>query len=293
MPESAPKLTVVIPCFNEEAAVEGAINAISAAVGNLGAHQMIAVDDGSTDSTGEILDRLAARLSELVVIHHGENRGYGAALKSGIQRAASEIIAITDADGSYPVDRIPALFDRMTDTDMVVGSRTGENVANSPLRRIPKAFLAAYCSWISRVRIPDINSGMRVFRKSAVERYLHILPDGFSFTTTITVAFLTNRHEVRFVPIDYAPRIGKSKIRPIRDTLGFLQLILRTGIYFAPLRAFAPLVAILSLGFAASFFYDVFVYQNITDKTLILLTFTLNTAFFALLADLIDKRIGR
>jgi glycosyltransferase involved in cell wall biosynthesis len=290
---SPPSFSVVIPCFNEEAAVEGTVRDICEALRDAGAYELVVVDDGSTDATGDILARLTEDVSELVVVRHDTNRGYGAALKSGIRRAESEIIVIADADGSYPLNQIPALLELSADADMVVGARTGENVTYSWLRRIPKSVLTRYCSWISRTKIPDINSGMRVFKKSVFEKYTYVLPDGFSFTTTITVALLTNGHVVRFWPIDYSARIGKSKIRPIRDTLAFFQLILRTGIYFAPLRAFAPVLLIFALGFASTLGYDIFINENITDKTLILLTFTLNIAFFALLADLIDKRLGR
>ena len=293
MPMSPPSFSVVIPCFNEEAAVEGTLRDICEALRNAGAYELIAVDDGSTDATGDILAGLTEDISELVVVRHDTNRGYGAALKSGIRRAESEIIVIADADGSYPINQIPALLDQSGDADMVVGARTGENVTYSWMRRIPKKILTQYCSWISRTKIPDINSGMRIFKKSIFEKYAHFLPDGFSFTITITIALLTNGHVVRFLPIDYSARIGKSKIRPVRDTLAFFQLILRTGIYFAPLRAFAPLLLIFAVGFVLTLGYDIIVNENITDKTLILLTFTLNTAFFALLADLIDKRIGR
>jgi hypothetical protein len=135
-----------------------------------------------------------------------------------------------------------------------------------------------------------MNSGLRVFRKHVFDQYFKILPDGFSLTTTVTVAMMRGRHSVMFVPITFAERVGKSKIRPVRDTLSFAQLILRTGMYFAPLRVLLPLAGILMLGFSASLTYDVVVLQNLTDKTVILLLFGMNTALFGLLADMIDKR---
>ena len=138
-----------------------------------------------------------------------------------------------------------------------------------------------------------MNSGLRLFRKDVAERFLHVLPNSFSFTTTITMAMLSNDYVVHFEPIDYARRIGKSKIKPVRDTLRFVQLILRTGMYFAPLRAFAPLVVVLGLMFCISAGYDLFIQQNLTDKTIILLMLTLNVGLFALIADMIDKRASR
>ncbi len=293
MPTTTEEFCVVVPCFNEEASVETTLAAISDTLKDAAPYRIIAVDDGSTDRTAAILDDLSKRLPQLIVIHHDFNRGYGASLKSGIRQSDAEIIVITDADGSYPIDMIPTLLTAMADADMVVGARTGANVTYSRIRRIPKFFLTAYCSWITKTKIPDINSGLRAIKKSAVDKFLHILPSGFSFTTTITVALLTNDYRVHFVPIDYAARIGVSKIQPIRDTLRFCQLIVRTGIYFAPLRAFAPVIALCVVGFLTTLGYDIFVNDNITDKTLVMLAFTLNTTFFALLADLIDKRLGR
>ena len=158
------------------------------------------------------------------------------------------------------------------------------------LRRIPKSILRAHCSWLVGQRIPDMNSGLRVFRRQIFDQFFKILPDGFSLTTTITVAMMRSRYSVVFVPIDYAERVGRSKIRPVRDTLGFAQLILRTGMYFAPLRVLFPLAVVLMLGFFTSLAYDIFALRNLTDKTVILLLFGMNTALFGLLADMIDKR---
>jgi hypothetical protein len=171
-----------------------------------------------------------------------------------------------------------------------VGARIGSNVKYPLIRRIPKIFLKRYASYAAGASIPDINSGMRVFRRSVAARFLKILPNGFSFTTTITIAMLTNGYEVKYVPISYAGRVGTSKIKPIRDTLKFIQLILRTGMYFAPLRVFLPFVGLLLLGFAVSLAYDVLVLKDLTEKTLLLLLFALNTGLFALLADMIEKR---
>jgi hypothetical protein len=173
---------------------------------------------------------------------------------------------------------------------MVVGARTDENARYSKLRSIPKYFLRRWMSWIARQNIPDINSGMRVFRKSVVERFFGILPDTFSFTVTITLAMLTNYQPVLFVPIAYGPRLGRSKIKPIRDTLRFVLLIVRTGVYFAPVRFFGPITLVLTLFALARLFYDVFVLNDITDTSLLLFLFALNTGMLTLLADMIDKR---
>jgi len=287
---SAPNFTVVVPCYNEEDAIGETIESLQQCLAGKGPYELIVVDDGSTDRSSEILRAAQKENTSLTVVHHAKNRGYGAALKTGIRRASSEIIAITDADGTYPHEQLPELISLAQEADMVVGSRTGTAVKYSWIRRIPKAFLSTYASWLAGRKIPDINSGMRVFRRSVVERFIKLLPDTFSFTMTITLATLRSNYDVRFVPISYAPRVGKSKIHPIKDTMRFCQLIVRTGMYFAPMRVLFPVGLVLLLGFFVSALYDVFVLKNITDKTVLLLMFALNTAMFALLADMIDKR---
>ncbi len=289
----SPELTIIIPCLNEEGAINETLCSLSSVLGSEFSYEIIAVDDGSSDSTGAKLSELCASNDRLRVITHERNLGYGAALKSGIRRARGTLVAIIDADGTYPITRFPDLIALCRDVDMVVGARVGSGASQSKRRTIAKYLLARWVSWIARTKVPDINSGMRIFKRSIVERYLGILPDGFSFTITITLAMLTNYHSVHFEPIDYAPRIGKSKIQPIQDTLRFITIILRTGMYFAPLRALMPLVLALFCLSAISFGYDVFVLRNLTDKTVLLFLSAFNTAMLALLADMIDKRTAR
>lgn len=291
--DRVPLFSVVVPCYNEEDSVEATAEVLTRALRGGPPHEIIFVNDGSSDATQARLDRVAAAHPDVRVVVHEWNRGYGAALKTGIRRARGELIAITDADGTYPNDRLLELVERCRDISMVVGARVGKDVTYSKLRAFPKIFLRAWVSWICRRNVPDINSGMRVFRRTDAEGFFGILPDGFSFTITITMAMLTTYRPVEFVPIGYAARVGQSKIKPIRDTARFMQIILRTGTYFAPIRAFAPAIALLGLGTAASLFRDVFILRDLTTATLILLLFTLNAGFFVLLADMIDKRTAR
>jgi len=158
------------------------------------------------------------------------------------------------------------------------------------LRRIARTILAGYASLLAGQRIPDVNSGLRVFRRSAVEPYLHLLPSGFSFTTTVTLALLVNQHDVSFERIDYRPRVGVSKIRPVRDMLNFLLLIARIGVYLTPLRTFLPAAFLLGVAFLASLCYDVFVLADLTEKTLLLLQLSLNGGMFALLGDMVMRQ---
>ncbi len=289
-PDRGLRFSVIVPCYNEVEGILGTIRSLHRHLADAGAYEIIVVDDGSTDESAALVAAESERDPRVRLVAHDRNRGYGASLKTGLRRARAELIAITDADGTYPLDRLPALVTAAESADMVVGARTAADVEYPLIRKLPKAVLTWYASWMANQRIPDLNSGLRVFRRQIAERYLSVLPDGFSFTTTITLAMLTHHYDVRFEPIGYLRRIGRSKIRPIRDTLNFLQLIFRTAVYFAPLRAFTPVLLVLAAVFSASAAYDVFVIRNLTDKTLIFLMLVLNTGLFALLADMIDKR---
>lgn len=287
--ETATACSVILPVFNEEQAVDATIDQLHASLRDADRlYEIIVVNDGSTDGTAHVI---SAR-DDVKLIQHRRNRGYGAALKTGIRHAKHSLIVITDSDGTYPNDRIPGLLELACEADMVVGSRNGLNVRYPLIKKIPKWFLHRFAEWLTGTSIPDINSGLRVFRKDVAERFLNILPDGFSFTTTITLAMLTNHYTVHYEPIDYHARIGKSKIKPIRDTLSFVQLILRTGMYFAPLRVFLPVAALFFVGFLCTLFQDIVVRQDLTERTLILLVTATQLGMFALLADMIDKRTG-
>jgi glycosyltransferase involved in cell wall biosynthesis len=283
-------VTLLVPAFNEENGIEGVLRRLAAL--DLGVQtEVLVVDDGSTDGTGERLEQLKGELSALRVLRHDVNRGYGASLKTGFLDARTEVVVITDADGTYPEDRIAELIACVDDgADMAVGARTGKQVKIPLLRRPAKAALRWLASYLGGVRIPDLNSGLRAIRRDVVLRYQGILPEGFSFTTTITLACLTNHHRVDYVSINYAARTGRSKIRPIRDTLGFTGLIIRTVLYFNPLKVFYPVAAVIAVGLAGSLYYDLFVKQNLMDKTVLLFVALVQILSIGLIADLIDKK---
>ena len=282
--------SVIVPCFNENNSLPKAIYDLILLIGDKEDWELIVVDDGSSDGSTEKLRQLQADIPRMHLRSHQVNRGYGASLKTGIQGAKFNKIVITDADGTYPNERIPELAGLVGEFDMVIGARTSDNVTYSKIRAIPKVFLTAYASWIAGQKIPDINSGLRAFRKDLIEKFIPLLSNKFSFTITSTLAFLTNDCNVHYEPIDYFARTGKSKIKPVKDTLRFVQLITRMGMYFAPLRVLSPFILVLTLAFLLSAAYDVIWLNDITDKTLMLLLSTMNTTFFALLADMIEKR---
>lgn len=283
-----PDFSLVIPVYNEEDGILTTLDQLQSTFRELSCqYEIIVVNDGSVDDTHHLL----SPRQDIRLIEHERNKGYGAALKTGIRHAQFSTIVITDADGTYPNTEIPFLLTFMEGADMVVGARIGKQVQYSTLRKIPKWFLVKFAEWITKQKIPDLNSGLRVMQKPVVDKFLNILPDTFSFTTTITVAMLTNNYIIKFIPVDYFARTGRSKIKPIRDTLRFLQIILRTGVYFAPLRVFLPIAGFFFSIFCFTLFEDIVIRHDLTERTLILLIAFTQIGIFALIADMIDKRI--
>ncbi|MEW6619066.1 MAG: glycosyltransferase family 2 protein [bacterium] len=277
------KVSIVIPAYNEEKSIGALIDTLRENMQGY-EYEIIVVDDASKDKTANITQDKGTCLIQLP-----KNRGYGFAIKTGIKKAKYEIIAIIDADGTYPVSEMPMLINSIGEYDMVVGARKKQKI---PLIRRPaKFFLNMLANYLTEAQIPDLNSGMRVFKKDIALKFFNILPDRFSFTITITLAMLTNDYLVKFIPIDYLPREGKSKIRPIRDTYNFILLIIRTVMYFNPLKIFIPLSLTLFLIAMVVFCYSYFVLDKVMDITVIVILMTcVQILAIGLLADLVDKR---
>ncbi len=285
------EVSVLIPAYNEEVSLAATIDTIRQQARHFKAMEIIVINDGSRDRTAEI-----ARTLPVTLIEHDPNQGYGASLKSGLQAAKHPWILIADADGTYPLEDTPRLLEEIDKYAMVVGARTG-NIVHIPLIRRPaKWLITRLAEYLSHVKIPDLNSGFRIFRKDIALRFLPLYPDGFSFTTTITLAMLTNHHRVKFVPINYNRRTGKSSIHPIRDTTNFTILIIRICAYFKPLNVFVPPAFLLMfLGVLKGIFdYNGGHYGGEHHLGLLSVSLVLTgiqMLFIGLLADLIDKRM--
>ncbi|MBC8490686.1 MAG: glycosyltransferase family 2 protein [Bacteroidetes bacterium] len=280
-------VSIIIPCFNEEESISKVIKELQELELNC---EIIVIDDGSTDGTSKI----TKKINGIKLIRHNQNRGYGTAIKTGINNADYENIVITDADGTYPNDKIPKLVSLLVENnlDMVIGSRTGSNVKIPVIRKPAKWAIGKLANYVTEHKISDINSGLRVFKKSSFLPFQNIVPDGFSFTTTITLGMLSGGYRVEFIPIDYFQRSGKSKIKPIKDTLNFIKLILRIGLYFAPLKIFIPLsigLFLIAIGWGI---FTKFVLGELADVSLLIIAMTgFQVAVLALVAELINHRL--
>lgn len=289
MPDSSVKnVSIVIPAFNEGMAVrEGIVELREALAATDIDAEIIVVDDGSKDNTAREAKAAGAR-----VIQHRSNRGYGASLKTGIIAASYDVIAITDADGTYPAKYLPEMLKELEQADMVVGSRTGADV-NIPLTRKPaKWFLRVMANYVSNTKIPDLNSGLRVFRRDVAMQYFAILSDQFSFTTTITLAMLCDKYAVTYMPIDYRKRQGKSKIMPW-DAGSFAVLIMRVAMLFRPLRVFLPIALLCVIYGVFKAGIDMTRDPNISASAIFAFVSALMMVLVGMLGDAVATRLGR
>jgi len=292
-----PNLSVVVPVYNEEPAIGGVLeelDTVLASAPEVDAYEILVVDDGSTDGTAEAVRVAAEERPRVRLLARERNRGYGAAIKLATRQAAYDLVAITDGDGSYPVEKLPEMLRHIDQADMVVAARAPGK--GQPLVRRPaKWILTTLASYLAEETIPDLNSGMRLFRKQACERYARLLPPRFSFTTTLTLAMLCDEMRVTYLPIELRSRTGASKIRPIRDTLSFLLLIATTVTYFRPLKVLVPLAAALFLagvvkGISNLLWFDPADGPNLKTSDLLLLVAGIQIFALALIADLVSKR---
>ena len=288
----SPGCSVVVPCYQEEKVVAETVKQIHDVLARESFDwEMVFVDDGSADRTGVILDDLTRRFPRLRVIHNSKNMGYGASLKRGFRQAQYDRLAITDADGTYPNERIPEFVKLLDRADMVVGARVGADVNVPLLRRPVEALLLTFSRWMSQADIRDINSGLRCMWARHLTTFRFMLPDTFSFTTTITLAMHMQGLTVEYVPIDYHQRVGRSSIRPIRDTVKFFSLVVRAVMYFRPLQVFGSLALLLMISSGATAIVSQLLGRHLPD-VIITTMFSTGIILFALglLGDLINVR---
>ena len=227
-------ITVIVPSFNEEASIKNTIESIHSNLKNKEEFEIILVNDGSTDKTLEIGKKLKCK-----IISHPHNLGYGKALKTGIINAKFDIIVIVDCDGSYPIDQLGNLISEFKmGYDMVVAARTGNTYKESFLKWPLRLLLRFLVEWTAGRSIPDINSGLRVFSKKDSIKFIDTLCDTFSFTTSLTLAYMLTGKFVKYIKVDYDKRVGKTHVKLWRDSLRTLQFIIQAIVLYHPLKIF-------------------------------------------------------
>jgi glycosyltransferase involved in cell wall biosynthesis len=290
-------VTVVLPCYNEEEHVLEEIERISQAMdASPYSYELLVIDDKSTDNTLAVLRDAAARYPRMRLMPFSRNGGSGTARRIGTQQAYGRIVVWTDADMTYPNDRIPEFVRHLIDhphVDQVVGARTTEQGTYKLLRVPAKWLIRKIAESLAGTRIPDLNSGLRAFRRDVALPYLRLLPPGFSCVTTITMSFLSNQHAVDYLSIDYAKRAGTSKFRFVRDAYRYILQVLRMVMYFNPLKVLMPVaLTLLLVGFVKGT-VDLFVHDlRITRNATLLFVTGLIIGSMALLADLIVRSRG-
>ena len=282
-PNTPAGVSVVIPTYNEEAALGQVIADVRAALNTTAyGYEIVIVDDCSTDGTAAVAQSLNAR-----VIERKMNGGSGAARKTGIRAARGKFIVMLDADGTYTAADIPKMLDLMPDWDQVNGARTSEQGTMKFLRVPAKWLIQKLAIYLSGVPIPDLNTGLKAFKRDIMMKYLWVLPEGFSCVTTMTLAFLCNGYSVTWIPTEYHKRIGQSKFHPIKDTSKYFTTVIRMIMYFNPLRVFLPLSALLvTIGIGRGI-YDYLVYVRLREGDILLTLGGIVIGVMGLLADLI------
>ncbi len=276
-------VSIVLPVYNEEKAIGKVIDDIHYALKQSHwDYEILVVDDHSSDASAEI-----ARGKHARVIQRTFQGGSGASRRTGIQNAKGEIIVMLDADGSYEASDIPKMLEYFPEYDQVNGARTSEQGTFKILRAPTKWFIRQFACYLTKTNIPDLNTGLKAFKKDIMMKYLWVLPNGFSCVTTMTLAFLANDYAVKYVPTTYHKRIGKSKFHPVKDTLSYLNTIVRMTMYFKPLRVFMPLAGIIFLLGVIKAIESFIFTKSMQESDIIIFLVAIMLGALGLIADLI------
>jgi glycosyltransferase involved in cell wall biosynthesis len=288
-------VTIVLPCYNEGEHVLREIDRITTAMNaSEFSYELLCIDDASTDNTLEVLREAATRYANLRLMPFRRNGGSGTARRIGTQQAFGEIVVWTDADMTYENDRIPELVRILRDDpsyDQVVGARTTEEGTHKWARVPAKWFIRKVAERLTNQRIPDLYSGLRAFRRTVALPYLRLLPAGFSCVTTLTIAFLSNPHDIRYIETAYAKRAGTSKFHFVGDAYRYILQVLRMVMYFDPLKVLMPpALWLVVIGFVKAV-VDVVRYRSLyfPANTILLIVSGIMIGSLALLSDLVVR----
>jgi glycosyltransferase involved in cell wall biosynthesis len=289
-----PRVTVVLPCYNESAHVLAELERISAALdASPYTYELLVIDDASTDNTLQVLRAAAPRFPQMRLMPFTRNGGSGTARRIGTREALGDIVVWTDADMTYPNERIPefvAYLDDHPEADQVVGARTTEEGTYKALRVPAKWVIRKVAERLSGTKIPDLNSGLRAFRREVSLPYLRLLPPGFSCVTTLTLSFLSNQHPVDYLSISYAKRSGTSKFHPLHDAYRYILQVLRMVMYFNPIKVLMPLALwIFAIGVVKIVVDIIRLGWGVPGSTMLIFLTGFQIAVLALIGDLVAR----
>lgn len=273
------KISIIIPAYNEDVGIEKVLDQLVALKFHE-EHEVIVVDDGSTDETAAIVSRYPVRL-----LRHEINKGYGAALKTGIRKSTCDKVMIMDSDGQHDPKFVPQIVEMLNEFDMVIGTRTADSfqVKN---RKAGKKVIRIVGEYLVEQKLPDYNSGFRGFNKELILRMLHIMPNGFSFSTTSTLAFLKEGYTIGTFPIVVEERVGrKSNVKFIKDGTKTIMLLLRIIMLFNPLKIFLPASLIITTVGVAFGIYGYIIASRFSNSATIITMLGLMIFFIGLIAD--------
>ncbi len=273
--------SIIIPVFNEERAIAATLSSLLSYLSTKEWKvDVMVINDGSTDGTLEKLQEFGEKIK---IISHPYNKGYGAAIKTGVRASMSDWVLTFDGDGQHRFNSLDDLIAEISSYELIIGART--NGYKGPWLRQPgKKILHWLAEYLVQAKIPDLNSGLRLAKKDLMQKYLHLFPNGYSLSSTSTLAFLKDGQNVKFVPIEITQRQGGKSAVNLKDGFKTIMLMLRLIMLFSPLRVFAPVSFLLLFLFFVSFVYDI-ILLNLTDTTVLLLVTGLLIFFFGLLAD--------
>ncbi len=286
-------VTVIIPVYNEETVIGqvvtevkkvlGPQSASSSALGGFGGGEVLVVDDGSTDKTAEVAKQASAR-----VVSHPYNMGNGAAIKTGIRHARGEVLILMDGDGQHRAEDIPRLLAELNRFDLVVGARSRDLQKNLP-RHFANQVYNLIASYLTGMWIQDLTSGFRAIRSVLARRFIYLLPNRFSYPTTITLAIIKAGYSIKYIPIMAKPRIGKSRLRFFRDGLRFFLIMLRITTFFSPFKIFFPISILFFLTGLSYYLYTYTFYHRFTNMSAVLFI----NAILIFLMGLISEQIAQ
>jgi glycosyltransferase involved in cell wall biosynthesis len=273
-----PTVSIILPAYNEAEVIGSVVRAVLAVARD--DWEIIVVDDGSTDETVE-----RASVDGVLVIRHPYNKGNGAAVKTGLRAATGDVVCLMDADGQHDPAQIPSLLEALETYDLVIGAREDRGGTGGIFRRVGNAFYNRLATYLSTQKVLDLTSGFRAAWREKILEFLPLFPNGFSYPTTSTLAFIKAGYNVGYVPITASKRVGKSKIRLFKDGPKFVVIVLRIIVLFSPMRIFLPASILLFITGTVYGMYTVITETDVTDATVLLFTMSLVTFFIGLVSE--------